>query len=90
MNELEAGKQSISSLSCPYCDGDLEILPGTHPEFASTQLTYDGTRKWFLCTKCEGVFCFDKLTRSWKISPATYTKFVQEGKIPDRLEQSAD
>ena len=72
-------------LSCLYCDGELSILPTTHPEHASTRLTYDGTRKWFVCESCEAVWCFDKLTRSWKLSPATYTKFVAEGKIPDKL-----
>jgi len=73
-------------LKCPYCDNDLDLLPSTHPEYKSTLLTYDGTRKWFVCNTCEGVWCLDKITKSWKISPETYTRFVEEGKIPDRLE----
>ena len=72
-------------LKCAYCDGDLDVLQDTHSEYRSTRLTYDGTRKWYLCSSCEAVWCLDKITRRWKLSPETYTRFVKEGKIPDKL-----
>ena len=75
----------MAELKCIYCDSDLVVLPNDHKEFRSASLTYDGTRKWFLCKSCTGVFIYDKLTRSWKLSPSTYTRFVEEGKIPDKL-----
>jgi len=72
--------------ACKYCEGDLDLLPTTHPEFAQTQLTFDGTRKWFVCTDCAGVWCYDKVQKTWLMSPQTYTDWVKQGKIPDLLE----
>lgn len=71
---------------CPYCEGGLELLPSSHPEFVQAQHTSDGTRKWFICKSCTGVWCYDKILKSWFMSPQTYTDFVEQGKIPDVLE----
>lgn len=73
-------------LSCKYCEGNLEILPTDHPEYSQTQLTFDGTRKWFLCHDCKGVWCYDKVQKTWLMSPQTYTNWVNEGKIPNLLD----
>lgn len=72
-------------VSCIYCDGDLNPLPESHQEYVQLYLTYDGTRRWFECENCEGVFAKDKVTGGWLLSPNTYSKFVEEGKIEDRL-----
>jgi len=75
--------------NCPFCYPDTEetliILPTTHKEFISCSLTEDGTRKWFLCNQCGGVFCRDKLTRKWQLSPITYDKFVNKGLVKNQL-----
>jgi hypothetical protein len=75
----------VPSLGCIFCGGGMQILPSTHKEFYTLNLSYDGTRRWFLCTKCEGVFGKDKVMNTWSISPDTYVRFVEEGKIKDKL-----
>lgn len=71
--------------TCRYCEGDLDLLPSDHPEHSYTQLTSDGTRKWYLCKECGSVWCYEKLQKTWLMSPETYTHLVSEGKIPDLL-----
>ena len=70
---------------CIYCEGDLNLLPSSHEEYVYTQMTSDGTRKWYICESCESVWCYEKLQKTWKMSPKTYTKLVEEEKIPDKL-----
>ncbi len=76
-------------LNCPLCYPDKEntmiVLPYGHKEYNLSVLTNDGTKKWFLCEECEGVYCLDKMKSKWQLSPATYTKFVELGLIEDRL-----
>jgi hypothetical protein len=76
----------MSDNSCCYCDGELALLPSDHPEYTYTQLTADGTRKWFICKDCESVWCYDKLQKTWLMSPQTYTTLVNRKEIPDLLE----
>lgn len=75
--------------NCPLCYPDYEdtliLLPETHEEFIRCHLTEDGTRKWFLCQECGGVFCRDKITRKWQLSPLTYDKFMKRGLVKDQL-----
>lgn len=76
-------------IDCPYCSPgvtqSLDILPTSNKEYQQTLLTMDGTKKWFYCNNCTGVYCFDKMRGIWQFSPDTYTKFLNEGKIIDRL-----
>ena len=74
-----------NKVSCIYCDGNLTPLTREHKEYVQLHLTYDGTRRWFLCEKCSGTFGKDKATGGWVISPDTYTRFVEEGRIEDKL-----
>lgn len=76
----------MNKVDCLYCDNDLDLLPDTHPEYKTLLSTSDGTRKWYICNKCAGVFCKDKQTGAWYVSPETYDRFISEGKIKDRLE----
>lgn len=77
-----------SSLQCPNCGetdgGTLALLSTTSPEFSASQFS-DGTKKWFECSKCGGVFVRDKLLGKWALSPKTYDRFVKEGLIKDQL-----
>jgi hypothetical protein len=75
----------MSSLECINCGSNLELLSKDHKEYTLANLTYDGTRKWFLCSGCKGVFCRDKVTGRWGISPDTYARFLEEGVIEDIL-----
>lgn len=78
-------------MDCPFCypekEGTLKILPDSNPEFYLVDLTNDGTKKWFVCSECEGVFCRDKVSQSWQLSAQTYTLFVEKGFIKDRLSE---
>lgn len=79
----------MTKLDCPFCTpevtGTLVCLSTSHPEYQLSLMTSDGTKKWFLCECCEGVFIRDKMTAKWQMSPATYDQFVKDGIIEDRL-----
>lgn len=75
----------MPTVECINCCGVMIPLPADHEEYIQSRLTYDGTRKWFLCTECGGVFCKDKVTGKWNLSPKTYTRFVEEGTVEDLL-----
>ena len=49
--------------------------------------TNDGTKKWYRCVECNGIFCLDKMTRRWEFSAETYTELVQKGLLNDYLEE---
>ena len=74
-----------------YLDCVIQCEPGASMEpldpsiYPPARQTEDGTRKWFKCDKCGGVFCLDKMTRSWKFSAETYTDLVERGLLKDRL-----
>lgn len=76
-------------LNCPLCFPDEEetmsVLKSGNKEYHLAVLTNDGTKKWFHCEKCDGVYCLDKMKSKWQLSPATYTKFTESGLIEDRL-----
>ncbi len=76
--------------NCPFCypevENSLSILDPTNEEFYITMLTNDGTRKWFSCSNCNGVFCKDKLNGRWQLSPKTYDLFLKLGMIKNLLE----
>jgi hypothetical protein len=78
-------------MDCPFCyperEGSLVILPDTHQEFYLVEKTDDGTKKWFYCTNCKGVFCRDKVRQIWQLSAETYTEFVKRGFIKDQLQE---
>jgi len=76
----------MNKLECLYCNGGLELLPKDHPEAGRARITYDGTRKWFLCPDCKAVNIKDKVTGEWLLSPDTYARFVEKGLIKDVLE----
>lgn len=77
------------NIPCCYCgetkNGFLTVLSSDSPEFHLSLLTRDGTKKWYKCNSCKGVFCKDKLTGQWQLSPATYSTFVEKGYIKDQL-----
>lgn len=78
-------------MDCPFCapaySGTLMRLPESHPEYNLSVISYDGTKNWYLCTQCEGVYCRDKLLKRWQVSPATYSSFVERGLISDKFEE---
>lgn len=78
----------VTCINCSTEDSEslLIMLPENHKEFYLARLTNDGTKKWYLCPKCEGVFCRDKVLGIWQLSPGTYTEFVKRGIIEDRLQ----
>lgn len=45
----------------------------------------DGTKKWYRCRVCGGIFCLDKMSREWQFSAETYTELVEKGLIKDYL-----
>jgi hypothetical protein len=76
-----------NQVECLACDGILEPLPPIHPEYNTARITYDGTRRWFLCPGCQAVCIKDKQTGGWYLSAKTYTRLVEAGTIKDRLEE---
>ena len=78
-------------LDCPFCtpaySGSLVRLPDNHPEYNLSVISYDGTKNWYLCSECGGVFCRDKIMKKWQLSPDTYTQFIKKGLIEDKLEK---
>jgi len=78
-------------MDCPFCcpekENSLIPLPSDNKEFYLVEKTNDGTKKWFLCTECQGAFCRDKVRQMWQLSAETYTSFVERGLIKDRFEQ---
>jgi hypothetical protein len=81
---------NFMSLDCPFCspvhEKTLTRLTQSHPEYYISVVTYDGTKNWYLCSECKGVFCLDKMRGIWQLSPQTYTDFVQKKLIKDMLE----
>lgn len=79
--------------NCPFCypdvEASLELLAEDHPEFVSVNLANDGTKKWFSCKQCGGVFCLDRLSKRWQLSPKTYDRFVRDGLIKNKLSDDA-
>lgn len=59
------------------------VDPVNYPQALQTN---DGTLKWFICKRCDRLFCLDKITRQWQFSPETYTDLVEEGLLEDKLE----
>lgn len=78
-----------NQLECPVCleATGMGILSVSHPEFQMASFTNDGTKKWFFCPKCQGVFCRDKITARWQYSPKTYDLLVSRGQIEDKLDR---
>lgn len=74
-----------NTLTCLVCDGDLAVLPDTHPEYSAFCITDDGTRKWFTCNDCQAVCIKDKVSGKWYLSAKTYDRLVASGEIKDRL-----
>ena len=78
-------------LDCPFCAPDecetLGLLLSSNKEYYLYTLLNDGTKKAFVCDSCKGVFFYDKMSDIWQISPATYDRFVEEGKIKDQLNE---
>lgn len=78
-------------MDCPFCYPDKEntlvILPESNVEFYLVSKTNDGTKKWYLCQNCDGVYCRDKLLKTWQISAETYTRFVDSGLMKDLLRE---
>lgn len=74
-------------LPCPTCldESNLEFLSPNHPEYQMANFINDGTKKWYFCNKCGGVYCKDKMTSAWQYSPKTYDSFVEKGIIEDKL-----
>lgn len=78
-------------LKCLVCDIDEEgavliPLPKDHKEYQQSIKILDGTRKWYLCTKCGCTFCKDKIREVWQYSPNTYSNLLEQGKISNKLE----
>lgn len=63
----------------------MEVLKVGDSEHNLAIKTMDGTKKWYKCNSCEGVFCRDKLKGEWQLSPNTYVKFVEKGWIKDLI-----
>lgn len=76
-------------LDCPFCfpnvERSLTILSSTNNEYYLAVKTMDGTKKWYVCSNCSGVFCRDKLRASWQLSPGTYLQFIEKGWIKDLI-----
>lgn len=76
-------------LNCPYCypnsEGTLNILTESHADYCAYSHAADGTKKWFICGECGGIFCYDRVMARWQMSPKTYTEFVKKGFIKDLL-----
>jgi len=80
----------MNGIRCPYCPPDeekalLERLAIGDEEYYDSLKTADGTRKWFKCPVCTGVYCRDKVKARWLYSPKTYDRFVKEGVIKNKL-----
>lgn len=76
-------------MNCPFCAPEIEdsltALTKGNKEFYLFSATADGTRKWYQCSGCEGVFCKDKMSGNWLLSPGTYDLFVARGWMKDVL-----
>jgi len=77
-------------IPCPICGtenmkANLVSIKEDNKEYQMSLKTSDGTRKWYVCTGCNLVFCKDKIRNIWQYSPTTYTKLVSQGLISDRL-----
>lgn len=68
------------------CEPDTEMSLVDPEVYPPARQTNDGTLKWFICNKCNRVFCLDKVNRSWQFSPETYTDLVEEGLLKNKLE----
>lgn len=76
-------------MNCPMCfpaeEDTLIPITEVNTEYYLSVLTKDGTKKWYTCTTCKGVFCRDKLLAIWQISPYTYDKLIESNSIKDIL-----
>ena len=78
------------AIDCPFCspvnENTLSRLPTDHAEYNLSVISYDGTKNWYICSVCKGVYCLDKMRGIWQLSPQTYTDFVKKKLIKDMLE----
>ena len=78
-------------VNCPYCYPNLEntltVITEKYKEYYFYSISMDGTKKWYVCSGCGGVFCYDKVSARWQMSPKTYTEFVKKGLIKDLLNE---
>jgi len=68
------------------CEPGAYMVPLSIKEYAPAGKTDDGTKKWFKCGKCGGIYCLDKMTRTWQFAAETYTELVEKGLLNDYLE----
>jgi len=67
------------------CEPGATMRPLGATEYLPAGKTDDGTKKWFKCERCGGIFCLDKMKRRWQFSAETYTELVQKGLLNDYL-----
>jgi len=76
-------------LDCPFCCPEVEksmsVLEIGDQEYYLSVHTNDGTKKWYKCENCNGIFCRDKMKKIWQLSPKTYNNFLEKGWIKDLL-----
>ena len=68
------------------CEPDALMRPLGVEEYPPAGKTNDGTKKWYKCDHCNGIFCLDKMSRRWQFSAETYTELVQKGLLDNYLE----